>query len=199
MKSLFARPLFALSAVAALPAPAAENIRWLHSDTDAFAQARAQHRFVILYLEAVWCHWCHVMDEKTYGDPTVRAVLDAHYVPLRIDQDSRPDLSNRYRDYGWPATVIFAADGSEIVKRQGFVDPERFAKLLNAVLADPSPVAADKADDIEAKPHAGTLDPPIRAVLVERHRRTYDAKLGGLDIGQKYLDRDSVEYAIARA
>jgi uncharacterized protein YyaL (SSP411 family) len=198
MKTLFARALVALLLAAALPA-SAENIRWLHSDTDAFAQARAQHRFVILYLEAVWCHWCHVMDEKTYGDPAVRAILDTHYVPLRIDQDSRPDLSNRYRDYGWPATVIFAADGSEIVKRQGFVEPERFAELLNAVVEDPSPVAADKADDIDAKPHAGALDPPIRAVLIERHRKTYDAKLGGLDIGQKYLDRDSVEYAIARA
>jgi uncharacterized protein YyaL (SSP411 family) len=199
MKTLFARAILMVLAVAALPATAAENIRWLHSDADAFAQARTQHRLVILYLEAVWCHWCHVMDEQTYGDPAVRAALDAHYVPLRIDQDSRPDLSNRYRDYGWPATVIFAADGTEIVKRQGFVEPERFAKLLNAVVEDPPPVAADKPDDSDTHPHVGALDPPIRAVLMDRHRKTYDANLGGLDIGQKYLDRDSVEYAISRA
>jgi uncharacterized protein YyaL (SSP411 family) len=194
-----ARMLVVCIAFTLSAAHAADPIKWLRSDTDAFAQARAQHRFVILYLEAVWCHWCHVMDEKTYADPAVRGVLDAHYVPLRIDQDLRPDLSNRYRDYGWPATVIFAADGTEIVKRQGFVEPERFAKLLNAVVEDPSPVAADKADALDTAPHAGSLDPPIRAVLVERYRKTYDAKLGGLDIGQKYLDRDSVEYAIARA
>jgi uncharacterized protein len=193
------RMLIASMAIMLFPAHAAEPIHWLCSDTDAFAQARAQHRFVILYLEAVWCHWCHVMDEKTYSDPTVRAVLDAHFVPLRIDQDLRPDLSNRYRDYGWPATIIFAADGTEIVKRQGFVEPERFAKLLSAVVENPSPVAAEKADDLDQPPHAGTLDLPIRAVLVERYRKTYDATLGGLDIGQKYLDRDSVEYAIARA
>src|ERR1700760_406877 len=130
MTTLFARAILALLATVALPAFAADNIRWLHSDTDAFAQARTQHRFVILYLEAVWCHWCHVMDEKTYGDPAVRAILDAHYIPLRIDQDSRPDLSNRYRDYGWPATVIFAADGSEIVKSQALLDPERVAELF---------------------------------------------------------------------
>src|SRR5262245_6631601 len=86
------------------------GISWLRSDTDAFARAKAEQRFVILYLEAVWCHWCHVMDEKTYGDAGVRAEIGSHYVPLRIDQDLRPDLSNRYRDYGWPATVIFAAD-----------------------------------------------------------------------------------------
>ncbi len=191
--------LLASMAIASRPAPAAEPIHWLRSDTDAFAQARAQHRFVILYLEAVWCHWCHVMDEKTYGDPSVRAVIDAHYVPLRIDQDLRPDLSNRYRDYGWPATVIFAADGTEIAKRQGFVEPERFAKLLTAVVEDPSPVAAAAVETADATPHPGALDPPIRAVLLQRHRSTYDAKLGGLDIGQKYLDRDSVEFAIVSA
>jgi hypothetical protein len=185
--------------IAAAVPHASEPIQWLRSDTDAFAQARAQHRFVILYLEAVWCHWCHVMDEKTYGDPAVRAQIDAHYVPLRIDQDLRPDLSNRYRDYGWPATVIFAANGSEIAKRQGFVEPQRFAKLLKAVVADPSPEAVDSPDASTPIAQASTLDALTRSVLIKRHRDTYDATLGGLGIGQKYLDRDSVEYAIVRA
>ena len=53
---------------------------------------------------------------------------------------------NRYEDYGWPATVVFAADGTEIVKRQGFVEPERFLRLLKAIEADPSPETADLAD-----------------------------------------------------
>jgi len=48
------------------------HIEWSRSDTDAFARARAEHRFVLLYLEAVWCHWCHVMDEKTYGDSAIQ-------------------------------------------------------------------------------------------------------------------------------
>jgi uncharacterized protein len=174
-------------------------IVWLRSDTDAFDQARAQHRFVLLYLEAVWCHWCHVMDEQTYGDGAVRAEIAAHYVPLRIDQDLRPDLSERYKDYGWPATVVFAADGSEIVKRQGFIEPPRFLKLLKAIEADPSPESVDSADSTTAAPRASALDVQTRAALVKRHHDTYDSKLGGLDLGQKFLDRDSVEYAIEQA
>jgi uncharacterized protein YyaL (SSP411 family) len=180
-----------------IPGRGAEQIQWLRSDTAAFAQANTEHRFVILYLEAVWCHWCHVMDEKTYGDAAVRLEIGAHYVPLRIDQDLRPDLSNRYKDYGWPATVIFAADGTEIAKRQGFVEPERFLRLLKAVVADPEP-EKDEGETV-ASPHASTLDAVTRAELIKRHNETYDAKLGGLDIGQKYLDRDSVEYAIGGA
>ena len=48
------------------------------SYTHLFAQARAQQRFVLLDLEAVWCHWCHVMDETTYQDRTVAPVSYTH-------------------------------------------------------------------------------------------------------------------------
>ena len=193
------------AAIAPLPARAAAHpesaaaIEWMRSDSTAFAKARTEHRYVLLYLEAVWCHWCHVMDEKTYGDTAVRAEIDKHYVPLRIDQDLRPDLSNRYKDYGWPATVVFAADGSEIVKRQGFVEPERFLRLLKAIEADPSPEAADSADQSPVAPGKGSLDEATRSELVKRHRDTHDDKLGGLRTEQKYLDRDSVEYELALA
>ncbi len=186
-------------ALAAENAAARAGIEWLRSDAEAFAKARSEHRYVLLYLEAVWCHWCHVMDEKTYGDAAVRSEIDAHYVPLRIDQDLRPDLSNRYKDYGWPATVVFAADGSEIVKRQGFVEPERFLRLLKAIEADPSPEVADTADQTAAGPTKGALDEKTRAELVKRHRQTHDSVLGGLTTGQKYLDRDSVEYELVLA
>src|SRR5688572_30791637 len=124
---------------------------WIRDDRAAFAQARAGQRFVLLYLEATWCHWCHVMDHDTYGDAAVRKLIDAHYVPLRIDQDARPDLANRYRDYGWPATIVFAADGSEIVKRRGYIAPERFARLLQAIVDDPSPERVAAADVVDTK------------------------------------------------
>jgi len=183
----------------AKPHAHAQRIEWSRSDKDAFARARAEHRFVLLYLEAVWCHWCHVMDEKSYGNKAIQDEIAAHYVPLRIDQDLRPDLANRYRDYGWPATVVFAADGAEIVKRQGFIEPERFLRLLKAIEADPSPEAAAYADQAAPAPRASALDAVTRAELLKRHRDTHDAQLGGLIIAQKYLDRDSVEHELTLA
>lgn len=170
-------------------------LAWGRDDRAAFAQARAEQRFVLLYLEAVWCHWCHVMDHETYQDPKVRELLAAHYVPLRIDQDSRPDLANRYRDYGWPATIVLAADGTEIVKRRGFIPPERFAKLLQAIVADPSPELLDRRDADAAPSKLGALSTTLRAELTQRHVQSYDERVGGLRHTQKYLDRDSVEWA----
>src|ERR1700736_1486960 len=63
---------------------AADPIAWVrHWDAALFAQAAREHRFVLLDLHAVWCHWCHVMDEKTYTDTNVRALITARYLPGR--------------------------------------------------------------------------------------------------------------------
>ena len=99
--------------------PRESHLNWRPWSDAVFVEARRGHCFVLLDLEAVWCHWCHVMDANTYSDPEVIKLLQAHYITVKVDQDSRPDLSNRHEDYGWPATVVFDGDGHEIVKRQG--------------------------------------------------------------------------------
>src|SRR5579864_6017975 len=111
--------------------------QWVGWSDNVFQQAKAQNRFVLLDLEAVWCHWCHVMDENTYKDSRVNRLLNSRYLAVKVDQDSRPDLSNRYEDYGWPATVVFNGDGKEIVKRQGYISPDEMSSLLQAIIDDP--------------------------------------------------------------
>ncbi len=113
--------------------PVARSIHWQRQwNQSLFAQASREHRFVLLDLHAVWCHWCHVMDEKTYADTSVIGLIGSHYLPVSIDADSDPALSSRYGDWGWPATIVLAADGTEIVKRRGFIPPEQMASLLQA-------------------------------------------------------------------
>src|SRR5439155_21511195 len=111
-------PLLALAPATGVAESATGPVAWRPWSDEAFALARREHRLVILDLEAVWCHWCHVMDEKTYGDPRVAALLREHYVPVRVDQDARPDVSKRYEDWGWPATIVFAPDGRALAKRR---------------------------------------------------------------------------------
>lgn len=115
------------------------GIEWQPWSDQIFERAKRENRFVLLDLEAVWCHWCHVMDDKTYRDADVAKLIASHYIPVKVDQDANPDLSNRYEDYGWPATVVFAPDGSEIVKRRGYLPPLVMASLLDAIIKDPSP------------------------------------------------------------
>jgi uncharacterized protein YyaL (SSP411 family) len=177
-------------------AQAPQPIVW-HPWSDAiFAQAAKEHKFVLLDLEAVWCHWCHVMDKETYADPTVRKLMDKNYIAVKVDQDSRPDISNRYEDFGWPATVIFKADGSELVKRQGYLEPKLMASILQAVIDDPTPgpsIESEKAISYAATPF---IAPALLADVRKEYDKQYDVDGKGWAFGHKYLDADSVEYAI---
>src|SRR5258707_11791103 len=96
------RSMLSLLAVCAISrAVAAEPaIDWQPWSDQVFERAKAEKKLVLLDLVAVWCHWCHVMDEITYRDPEVARLLGERYIAVRVDQDSRPDISNRYEDYG---------------------------------------------------------------------------------------------------
>jgi uncharacterized protein YyaL (SSP411 family) len=181
-------------------ASAAGKINWQSWSDKVFEQAQQEHKLVILDLEAVWCHWCHVMDEKTYSNATVQRILNDHFIAVRVDQDSRPDLSNRYEDYGWPATIFFDSKGTELVKRAGFIPPDEMIAVLNALVKNPTPGPSAKGTAASIKYSAkGALTPALRNELIGKHLSGYDTKYGAWSTYQKFLDWNSEEYALTRA
>jgi len=175
------------------------RIDWQPWSDSIFDTARKEKRFVLLDLGAVWCHWCHVMEEITYRDPRVISLIKSHYIAVRVDQDSRPDLSNRYEDYGWPATVVFNTDGSEIVKRQGYIPPKPMVSLLQAIIDDPSPGPSIVAE-VPLEPNKdGDLTETQRAALRKVLRDSYDPKNQGWGTIHKYLNWDIIEYCNGEA
>ena len=195
---LVRRLAFAIVVLAASPSFAA-GIKWSEWNDDLFVRAAAEKRFVILDLEAVWCHWCHVMARTTYADPEVAELLASKYLPVRVDQDANPDLSSRYGDWGWPATIIFNSDGTEIAKLRGYIEPARMQALLRAIIDDPSP-GPSVGEAFEIKPSTSTfLTKAQRAELIRKFDGSYEDKLGGWGEVQKYIDADSLDYAISRA
>ncbi|MGB8352823.1 MAG: DUF255 domain-containing protein [Chthoniobacteraceae bacterium] len=181
-------------------APKADSIEWQEWSPAVFERAKAEDKLVLLNLHAVWCHWCHVMDQRTYSNPKVIALIRSKYIAVSVDQDSRPDLSNRYEDYGWPATVIFGSDGAELAKRRGFIAPEAMASTLQAFIDDPTP--GPSVDDKEQKVQysdKATLTDDQRKNLQAALVAGYDEKFGSWGRDQKYLDWNNVEYCITRA
>ncbi|MGA2096911.1 MAG: DUF255 domain-containing protein [Candidatus Acidiferrum sp.] len=203
MKTLFS---FLLSFLLVLPTARAQEsaakssrLAWQPWSESVFAQAKEEKRFVLLDLEAVWCHWCHVMDENTYSDPAVVKMLREHYIVVKADQDSRPDLSNRYEDYGWPATVVFHANGQEIVKRQGYLAPDEMLSMLQAILDDPTPGPSVRPEAKLEVPANALLTEPLRLQLNKNYLAGYDRANGSWGTDQKLLDWDSVEYSLVLA
>ena len=127
-----------------------EPLVWATLDAATFARAKAERRFIVMDGAAEWCHWCHVMEATTYHDPAVAQVLRDRFIAVKVDVDSRPDIEERYSDYGWPATVIFSPDGEELGKFKGFIEPDRFVEILRAVVAAPASNASARASTSSA-------------------------------------------------
>jgi uncharacterized protein YyaL (SSP411 family) len=190
-------------ALALVPRPAlpdnAGPIPWEGWSDGVFERAKRESRFVLLDLEAVWCHWCHVMDATTYRDPRVVELIRERFLPVKVDQDARPDLSNRYEDYGWPATVIFDAEGRELVKWAGYIPPPRMISLLEAVIEDPTPGPSVQPRGALVPAEGAALTSEQRKELEEVLVNRYDFENEGWGFVKKFLDWDSVEYCMAKA
>lgn len=171
-------------------------IDWQPWSDRVFAEAQAAHKLVLLDLGAVWCHWCHVMDEETYSDPSVRALLRGKFIAVRVDADARPDLANRYEDYGWPATVVFKWDGSELAKRRGYIPPKPMAAMLQAFIDDPTPGPSIEPEAPITEAATAALTPELRAMARKRFVAGYDVERGGWGDSQHYLNWNALEWCL---
>jgi uncharacterized protein len=173
-----------------------EAITWHPWSDSVFAQAKSEGRFVLLDLGTVWCHWCHVMEEVTYRDSAITDLVGRRYLAVRVDADARPDLANRYEDYGWPATIVFDSNGSEIVKRRGYLPPGQMASMLQAIIDDPSPgpsvVAEAPLVASEETALGSSRQNGLRQTLID----SYDNADRGWGTTQKFLDWDTIEFCL---
>jgi uncharacterized protein YyaL (SSP411 family) len=177
--------------------PKTHPVGWQTWEKSVFDRAGREGRYIVLHMAAVWCHWCHVMEGTTYRDPAVLKLIGEKFIPVRVDQDSHPELSYRYEAWGWPATIMFDKDGNEIFRRQGYLPPELFAKLLAAVIEDPSALPGYGLD-VQVDKGVHTLDDATRARLDARYREAYDREHGGFGQVHRFLHGDTLEYALKR-
>ncbi len=116
-------------------APHADELKFAEFNAETFERAKRENKFIVLHGAAEWCHWCHVMEATTYHDPAVQGVLAKSFIAVKVDSDARPDVQERYEAWGWPATVIFAPDATEVAKYRGYIEPEKFRSLLEQIAA----------------------------------------------------------------
>jgi len=96
-----------------------QPVQWHAWGEAAFQRAQAEDKPILLDIGAVWCHWCHVMDRESYENPETAALINQHFVAVKVDRDERPDVDARYQaavaamsgQGGWPLTAILTPDG----------------------------------------------------------------------------------------
>lgn len=102
-----------------LRSAAHQPVDWHEWGAEAFEKARTESKPILLDVGAVWCHWCHVIDRESYENPEIAALINQHYIPVKVDRDERPDVDSRYQSAisaisgqgGWPLTAFLTPDG----------------------------------------------------------------------------------------
>ena len=107
---------------------AVKEIEWRQWGREAFDEARSRNKPVLLAISAAWCHWCHVMDQTSYGAPQVIDYINENFIPVRVDNDQRPDINERYNMGGWPSAAFLTPDGY-ILQGCTYLPPEQFLAL----------------------------------------------------------------------
>ena len=185
----------------------AHEINWRPWSEAAFSEAKAQDRPILLSISAVWCHWCHVMDETTYSSDRVIDLINSEYVPIRVDNDVRPDINQRYNMGGWPTTAFLTPSG-DILTGATYLPPEQMAGALGQVASyyrTHKPEIATKI--LEGRKRAGSTaarsagEIGASAVdsVLEAVRNAYDPEYGGFGTAPKFPQTDAILLLLEQA
>jgi uncharacterized protein len=126
----------ALAASSYLHSARHQPVQWQAWSEAAFARAQAEDKPILLDIGAVWCHWCHVMDRESYENPEIAALINEHFVAIKVDRDERPDVDARYQaavsaisgQGGWPLTAVLTPDGRPYFGGTYFPVSDRFGR-----------------------------------------------------------------------
>ena len=94
-------------------------VDWYPWGDEAFARARAEDKPILLSVGYSACHWCHVMERESFENPEIAAIMNRHFVSVKVDREERPDVDQIYMQAvqsltghgGWPMTVFLTPDG----------------------------------------------------------------------------------------
>lgn len=187
-----------------------QPVRWHGWGDEAFALAEREDKPILLDIGAVWCHWCHVMDRESYEDAATAALINEHFVAVKVDRDERPDVDARYQaavsaiagQGGWPLTAILTPAGKPFFGGTYFPPEDRYGRPgFKTVLERVAGAYRERRDEvlesassvIEAiefnesfAGRSGDLRPALLERIVESAVKQFDPRNGGFGSQPKF-------------
>ncbi|RDI73704.1 thioredoxin domain-containing protein [Gaiella occulta] len=197
-------------------------VDWYPWGDEALERARTEDRPILLSVGYSACHWCHVMAHESFESPATAALMNEHFVNVKVDREERPDVDALYMDAtvamtgqgGWPMTVFLTPAGEPFYAGTYFPPEPRhgmpsFPQLLLAV----AQAWKERRDDIQRQ--ARTLvdaigsasrvqpsrEPLTSAVLADAERgiaRTFEPAYGGFGRAPKFPPASTLEFLLRR-
>src|SRR5712675_48304 len=200
-----------------------QPIRWHEWGPEAFATAQRENKPMLLDIGAVWCHWCHVMDRESYDDPEVAAIVNEHFIAVKVDRDERPDIDSRYQaavsaisgQGGWPLRAFLTPEGKPFYAGTYF-PPQDYQGLpsFSRVLLTLAQAYREKHSDVlesaesvmsaisQAEGFAGksgSLKPELIDSMVESAVKLFDPEHGGFGSSPKFPHPSGMDLLMQRA
>jgi uncharacterized protein YyaL (SSP411 family) len=200
-----------------------QPVQWHPWGPEAFARAAAEDKPILLDIGAVWCHWCHVMDRESYENAELAAILNEHFVAIKVDRDERPDVDARYQSAvsaisgqgGWPLTAFLTPDGRPYFGGTYFPADERYGRpsfkrvLLTmagvwqnqreeALESAAAVMAAVEENENFAAP-AGPLNEELVNKIVDSILKQFDPRNGGFGSQPKFPCSGALDLLIETA
>ncbi len=118
-------------------------VNWRPWGPEALAEAKARDVPVFLSVGYATCHWCHVMEEESFDNADIAAIVNANYVPVKVDRETLPDIDAQYMIAtqiltgrgGWPNNLFLLPDGQPIVSTS-YQPPSIFTDTLTTLATD---------------------------------------------------------------
>jgi uncharacterized protein len=199
---------------------AGNPVDWYPWGDEALARAREEDKPILLSVGYAACHWCHVMEHESFEDSATAALMNEHFVSVKVDREERPDIDSVYMDAvvsltghgGWPMTVFLTPAGAPFFGGTYYPPEPRhglpsFRQLLQAI-AD---AWRERRSDIErdagaiteqlrrtAEPSREPLTSSLLADAVRGLRQQFDPEWGGFGPAPKFPPASVLEFLLRR-
>ncbi len=199
-------------------------VDWWPYGPEAFEAARTRDVPVFLSAGYSTCHWCHVMEHESFEDEAIATFLNAHFVPIKLDREERPDVDAAYmevlqtltgRGGGWPMSVFLTPDGAPLFAGTYFParDGDRgrrpgFASVLFAIAKQwRDPRFAEDGRALWARLAADAVSPPgdrlpgaeVLARSAETFAQRFDETWGGFGAAPKFPRPAALDHLLRQA
>ena len=195
-------------------------VHWHEWNEEALAKAKAEDKPIFLSIGYAACHWCHVMAHESFEDEATAAVMNEHFINIKVDREERPDIDSIYMKAvialtqrgGWPMSVFLTPDLKPFYGGTYFPPEPRyqmpsFTQILTGIAATWKDDRA-QIDDVstqltrQIQTEAGmtsnkkNITPEQVASARERLNETYDWQNGGWGAAPKFPQAMAIEFML---
>ena len=202
-------------------------VDWYPWGDDAFARARAEDKPVLVSIGYSACHWCHVMAHESFENEAIAAILNEHFIAIKVDREERPDVDAVYMaavqamtgQGGWPLNAFLTPEGVPFFAGTYWPPAARggmpgFPDVLEAVITawttnrDGVASSADRVlaylrQSADGLPTADSSDDSLGDALAERAlhgmERSFDRDHGGFGGAPKFPQASALEFLLRHA